>query len=82
VRAWKKAIMLGRNAEKVCRAGTAALAQAMGADFIMYGSIANVKNVFLVCAMIDSIVAYTAKMAGLKPLAKDHPIYKIFQDTG
>ena len=78
---WKKARRFGRNAEKVCRAGAAALAQAMGADFVMYGSIANAKDVFPVCAMIDSIVAYTAKTLGLKPLTKDHPLYRIFQDT-
>jgi len=75
---WKKIRNFGRQAEKVCIAGAAALAQTMGADFIMYGSIAKAKEIFPVCGMIDAIIAYNAKTLNLKPLTKNHPLFRIF----
>ena len=76
---WKKAHSLGQHAKKLCRAGAAALVQTMGADFIIYGSIAKARDVFPVCAMIDAITAYSARSLGLRPLTKGHPLYRIFQ---
>jgi hypothetical protein len=28
--------------------------------------------------MIDAIIAYNAKSFGIKPITKNHPLYKIF----
>jgi len=75
---WKKIGDLGKYAKIVCRGGAATLAQAMGADFIIYGSVAKAGNVFPVCAMIDAIIAYNARSYGIRPLTKNHPLYKIF----
>jgi tetrahydromethanopterin S-methyltransferase subunit H len=75
---WKKIEKYGRNAKRVCRGGAIVIAQVMGADFIIYGSIARARDVFPVCAMMDAILAYNAKPLGIKPLAKNHPLHKIF----
>jgi len=75
---WRKVEELGEYAKKACRAGAAALAQAMGADFIIYGSIAKARDIFPVCAMIDAIIAYNARNYGIRPLTKNHPLHKIF----
>ena len=75
---WKKLEHLGKYAKPVCRGGATTLAQAMGADFIIYGSVAKARNIFPVCAMIDAIIAYNARIYGVRPLTKNHPLYKIF----
>ena len=75
---WGKIEQLGKYAKIVCRGGAATLAQAMGADFIIYGSIAKARNIFPVCAMIDAIIAYNARNYGIRPLTKNHPLHKIF----
>jgi len=75
---WRKVEQLGKYAKVVCRGGATTLVQAMGADFIIYGSAAKARNVFPVCAMIDAIIAYNARTYGIKPLVKNHPLYKIF----
>ena len=75
---WSKVEELGECAKRVCRAGAATLAQAMGADFIIYGSVAKARDIFPVCAMIDAIIAYNARNYGIRPLTKNHPLHKIF----
>lgn len=75
---WNKVEGLGRHAKRLCGASAATLAQSMGADFIIYGSVAKARNVFPACAMIDATIAYNAKAFGIKPLTKSHPLYKIF----
>lgn len=74
---WSKAKGLEENVKMVCRGGALALAQTMGANFIIYGSIAKAKRVFPICAMIDAIIAYHARSMGVKPLAKNHPLYRV-----
>jgi len=75
---WKKVEELGRDAKKSCRAGAVALAQVMGADFVIYGSAAKARNIFPVCAMVDAIIAYNARNFGIRPQIRSHPIFKIF----
>ena len=75
---WSKVRDLGEHARKSCRASAAALTQAMGANFMIYGSVAKAREIFPAWAMIDAIVAYNARSFGVKPLTKDHPLYKIF----
>lgn len=75
---WEKVKDLGRYAKKTCRAGAAALAQSMGANFILYGSLAKARDLFPVCAMIDATIAYNARTLGLKQLTRNHPLYRIF----
>ena len=40
---WSKVEELGHHAKTTCRAGAAALVQAMGANFIIYGSVAKAR---------------------------------------
>jgi len=75
---WNKVGNLAKHAKIVCRGGATTLAQAMGADYIIYGSAAKAKNIFPVCAMIDAIIAYNARNYGIRPLTKHHPLSKIF----
>lgn len=75
---WSKARGLGKHAKIACRAGALALAQSMGSNFIIYGSLSRAKSIFPACAMIDAIIAYNARNFGIKPLTKNHPLYKIF----
>ena len=75
---WDKVGDLAKYAKVICRGGATALVQAMGADYIIYGSAAKAKNIFPVCAMIDAIIAYNARNYGIKPMTKNHPLYKIF----
>ena len=74
---WRRAVELGEDAKRIFRAGAVALAQAMGADFIIYGSVAKARSIFPVCAMIDAIIAYTARDFGIKPITRRHPLYTI-----
>lgn len=74
---WKRIGEYGENARKMCRAGAVTIAQAMGADFIIYGSIAKARDIFPVCAMADAMVAYNARTLGLRPLTNNHPLYRI-----
>lgn len=76
---WKNVESFGRSAKVGCRSGATTLAQAMGANFLIYGSVAKAKTIFPACAMVDAIVAYTARTVGLKPLTKTHPLYRLFQ---
>ncbi|MEM3546054.1 MAG: tetrahydromethanopterin S-methyltransferase subunit H [Candidatus Bathyarchaeia archaeon] len=74
---WSKTKGLEENVKIACRGGALALAQTMGANFIIYGSIAKAKHIFPICAMIDAIVAYHARSIGIKPLVKNHPLYRM-----
>ena len=75
---WDKVGDLAKYAKVICRGGATTLAQAMGADYIIYGSAAKAKNIFPVCAMMDAIIAYNARNYGIRPLTNNHPLYKIF----
>ena len=55
------------------------IAQCYGADFLIYGPIKQVKNMIPAVAINDAIIAYfTQRQLGIKPLAKNHPLHKIF----
>ncbi|MBS7651400.1 tetrahydromethanopterin S-methyltransferase subunit H [Candidatus Bathyarchaeota archaeon] len=75
---WRRAGDFGLDAKKTCRGAVAAMVQTAGADFIIYGSIEKAKSIFPACAMIDAIIAYGARRSGVKPLTRDHPLYRIF----
>jgi tetrahydromethanopterin S-methyltransferase subunit H len=75
---WCKDKGLEKDVKIACRGGVLSLAQAMGANFIVYGSIAKAKHIFPICAVIDAIIAYHARSLGIKPLVKNHPLYSIF----
>ncbi|NVM55964.1 MAG: tetrahydromethanopterin S-methyltransferase subunit H [Candidatus Helarchaeota archaeon] len=57
---------------------TSAMIQTLGADFILYGSIANAPLIFPAIAIVDSCIAYNNRREFKISLAENHPITKIF----
>ena len=52
----------------------------VGADFILYGPIESSSNAYFYCALADTYVAYcVGQEFGIRPLTKDHPLFKIFR---
>lgn len=68
---------LSEEVKRLFRASAVTLAQVAGADFIIYGSLAKARSIFPVCALVDAIVAYTAREFGVKPMTRRHPIYRM-----
>ncbi|UCH32680.1 MAG: hypothetical protein JSV05_04710 [Candidatus Bathyarchaeota archaeon] len=55
------------------------IVQYRGADFLIYGPIKQAKSMISACAINDAIIAYHAmKHFGVKPLVRNHPLYRIF----
>lgn len=75
---WRKDRGYDLSVVRTCRGATLALIQAAGADFIIYGSIGKAPHVFPACALIDAMIAYTARFKGVRPLTKKHPLYRVF----
>jgi tetrahydromethanopterin S-methyltransferase subunit H len=78
--AWKQALKESVLSESFAAANTSAhtIAQCWGADFLIYGPIKQAKNMIPACAINDAIIAYyNMKNFGIKPLVKDHPLYKV-----
>jgi tetrahydromethanopterin S-methyltransferase subunit H len=76
---WNRVKTLGPYDKKISRAAAATLAQSMGVDFLIYGSLAKAEDIFPVCSMNDAIIAYNMMNFGIKPITKNHPLYKVFK---
>lgn len=76
--AWKKGYECEGFSKRLGRIATTTLVQSMGANFLIYGSIGRAKDVFPACALTDAMIAYSMLAQGVKPLTKNHPLYKIF----
>ncbi len=74
---WRKVDEYGLDIGKCRRATAAVVTQMAGADFIIYGSLAKAPYIFPICAMVDVMLGYAARMAGIPILTREHPIYKI-----
>ncbi len=57
--------------------GTNLVAQALGADFLLYGPIENATKVFPAVAMVDIMLAETAHDLNIETKTEDHPINKL-----
>jgi tetrahydromethanopterin S-methyltransferase subunit H len=51
-----------------------------GADFLLYGPLANAKWVFPAISTADAMMAYGKKAQGIKVRDKSHPLYRVFKD--
>ena len=52
----------------------------MGADFVFYGPISRAEQIYPAIALADAYIAYCMQQQfKVKPLTKDHPLYKIFK---
>ncbi|MHA2021791.1 MAG: tetrahydromethanopterin S-methyltransferase subunit H [Candidatus Thorarchaeota archaeon] len=66
-----------RDAYRICDIASNLVVQSLGADFILYGPIANADRVFPAVAMADIFSAESAKMEmGLEP-PENHPFRKL-----
>ena len=75
---WKKVKSLGKYAETVCSATAVTAMQQSGADFIFYGPIGKAAVIFPAAAMMDGLMAYTARLRHVTVKTDSHPLYKIF----
>jgi len=78
--AWKQGLKGSILSENFAASNTSAhtIAQCSGADFLIYGPIKQAKNMIPACAINDAIIAYyNMRRFGIKPLVKNHPLYKI-----
>jgi tetrahydromethanopterin S-methyltransferase subunit H len=57
--------------------GTNLVAQIVGADCLLYGPIENARSVFPAVALVDIMLAETAKELGIETLDPNHPINKL-----
>ncbi|MCL7413278.1 MAG: tetrahydromethanopterin S-methyltransferase subunit H [ANME-2 cluster archaeon] len=57
--------------------GTNLVAQIVGADYLLYGPIENVRSVFPAVALVDIMLAETAHELGIDTLDPNHPINKL-----
>ena len=79
--AWKRAVegSVLREGFAASNASAHGIAQCWGADFLIYGPVKQAKNMIPACALNSAVVAYHAmKRFGVKPLAKNHPLHRIF----
>jgi tetrahydromethanopterin S-methyltransferase subunit H len=51
-----------------------------GGNFVLYGPIENASHAYFYCGLADAYVAYSMSQEfGLRPLTKDHPLFRIFK---
>jgi tetrahydromethanopterin S-methyltransferase subunit H len=75
---WKKVKDLGTYAKTVCMANAVTAIQYSGANFVLYGPINKAELIFPTAAMTDALIAYNARIGGIKTKTKNHPLFKIF----
>lgn len=75
---WKKMKDKGTPYFEVAGASVFTFPVAFGADFILYGPIANAPWVYQAVATTDGIMAYCNKITGTKLGTPNHPLMKIF----
>ncbi len=68
---------MGAHAGKPCVASACAASVAVGADFLLYGPVADAKYVFPAVAMIDTALSQIAIEKGGHKLDKSHPRFRI-----
>jgi tetrahydromethanopterin S-methyltransferase subunit H len=78
---WKLAKPWGIDTFKACETASQVIPLALGADFLLYGTIESAPWIFPACAMVDAMLATTAKAEyGMNTLTKEHPLYKLFPE--
>jgi len=75
---WKRVKEISPDAKKVCMANAVTAMQYAGANFLLYGPIRYAPTIFPAVAMADAIIAYSARLKGVSPRTKDHPLFNIF----
>ncbi|MCL6449904.1 MAG: hypothetical protein K6T75_01225 [Acetobacteraceae bacterium] len=76
--AWRRARRVHPPAVEAAGGAVLALPLAWGADFLFYGPIASAPWVYPACAAASALVASAGRAAGVRPLTRMHPLYRIF----
>ena len=78
---WNEAKAWGTDVFKACWASAEVVPLVLGGDYLLYGPIGSASYVIPTCAAIDAMIATSAIVDfGIKPLAKEHPLYKLFPE--
>jgi tetrahydromethanopterin S-methyltransferase subunit H len=76
---WNKRSKLEKSRHMLACSVANTLPIIMGADFTLYGPIENASDAYFYCSLADAYVAYSMRQEfGIKPLTREHPLYKIF----
>lgn len=75
---WKKMRSKGTPVFEVAGASVFTYPITQGADFVLYGPLANAPWVYPAIAATDSMIAYNNKLTGVKLGTKEHPLLKLF----
>ncbi|MDD4262602.1 MAG: hypothetical protein PHS89_10520 [Syntrophaceticus schinkii] len=64
---------------QVSATGTAVYASTIywGADFVLYGPMRCAEWAYPACAVNDALMAYGARLSGIRPKEKSHPLYNL-----
>ncbi len=74
---YPKVASMCRGGKDVIRASTAALCQAAGADYIIYGSVNRAREIFPPCAVAEAAISYQARLSGLR--TRRGPLHGLFR---
>lgn len=75
---WKRKRQLAQQAFLARAAVPITFPIAFGADFILYGPISNSEWAYPACALMDGLISYGARIGGIKPATKQHPLFLTF----
>lgn len=76
---WRDRRKIDRGTRDICNVAIHVMPITMGADFLLYGPINRAPEIYTACGLADAYVAYLMRQQyGLKPLTKEHPLFKIF----
>jgi len=76
---WRRVKKLSREDYVLASCIANATSLLVGADFILYGPIENAKTAYFTCALVNAYIAYSMiQEYRIRPLTRDHPLYKIF----
>jgi len=71
--------LLTGNFKKACETTGVTLAQAMGADFIIYGALKKSTYIFPATAIVDAMIRFNSRITfKIKPIEKNHPINRLY----
>jgi len=74
---WVK-VNFPKEVRRSCDTATNAIMQTMGADWLMFGPIERAEFVFPAAAIVDTYVLTAMAELDVKPLADNHPAFKVF----
>jgi tetrahydromethanopterin S-methyltransferase subunit H len=75
---WEKMKVRGQTAYTSAMAAALAMMAFEGADFLLYGPMRFAPWVYPAIAAANALVAYGGRLAGVRPVGEQHPLYRVF----